>query len=111
MASALLSTKKVLNVQPAEAGIRNLYFMEKPVHLLLKNLEILPELGRQRCFELGNPFYYQDALDAKEPGNEQGNYWRKELPSGELFLVTLQVIRPIISSPSVKISPQSAHLL
>jgi hypothetical protein len=48
-------------------------------------------LGRQRCFELGNPFYYQDGADAKEPGNERGNYWRKELPSGELFLVTLQV--------------------
>ena len=65
--------------------------MERPVHRLLKNLELLPELGRQRCFELGNPFYYQDAFDAKEPGNERGNYWRKELPSGEIFLVTLQV--------------------
>ncbi|MBN9384301.1 MAG: hypothetical protein J0H74_26350 [Chitinophagaceae bacterium] len=65
--------------------------MEKRAARLLKNLEILPELGRQRCFELGNPFYYQDAADAKEPGNESGDYWRKELPSGELFLVTLQV--------------------
>lgn len=45
--------------------------MEKAAHRLLKNLEILPELGRQRCFELGNPFYYQDAHDADEPGNEK----------------------------------------
>lgn len=65
--------------------------MEKAAHRLLKNLEILPELGRQRCFELGNPFYYQDAHDANEPGNEKDIYWRKELPNGELYLVTLQV--------------------
>ena len=65
--------------------------MAKSVHRMLKNLEMLPELGRQRCFELGNPFYYQDASDAHEPGNEGGNFYRKELPSGEIFLVTLQV--------------------
>jgi hypothetical protein len=65
--------------------------MERPAHLLLKNLEILPELGRQRCFELGNPFYYQDFADAREPGNERGTFYRKELPSGELFLVTLEI--------------------
>jgi hypothetical protein len=65
--------------------------MERPAHRLLKNLELLPELGRQRCFELGNPFYYQDSHDADEPGNVQRNYWRKELPTGELFLVTLQI--------------------
>jgi hypothetical protein len=65
--------------------------MENRVHRMLQNLDILPELGRQRCFELGNPFYYQDAADSREPGNEKGNYYRKELPSGEIFLVTIQV--------------------
>jgi len=58
---------------------------------MIKNLDVLPELGRQRCFELGNPFYYQDANDAKEPGNERGNFYRKELPSGEIFLVSLDI--------------------
>ena len=42
--------------------------MENSAHRIIKNLEVLPELGRQRCFELGNPFYYQDAADAAEPG-------------------------------------------
>jgi hypothetical protein len=65
--------------------------MENRVHRMLQNLEILPELGRQRCFELGNPFYYKDAADRQEPGNEKGNYYRKELPSGEIFLVTIQI--------------------
>jgi hypothetical protein len=74
--------------------VKRQYFyanMEKRVHKLLENLEALPELGRQRCFELGNPFYYQDAADAGLPGNERGNYYRKELPSGEVYLVTLRV--------------------
>lgn len=66
-------------------------FMESGALRMIKNLEVLPELGRQRCFELGNPFYYQDAADAVEPGNEKGNYYRKELPSGELFLVTIEI--------------------
>ena len=65
--------------------------MEKGVLRLIKNLNVLPELGRQRCFELGNPFYYQDATDAKEPGNEQGNFYRKELPTGEIYLVTVDI--------------------
>ncbi|HLZ89658.1 MAG TPA: hypothetical protein VKQ52_20535 [Puia sp.] len=65
--------------------------MNPRVQQLLTNMDVLPELGRQRCFELGNPFYYQDAVDAMEPDNESANYWRKELPTGELFLVTLQV--------------------
>jgi hypothetical protein len=65
--------------------------MESRVNTLLQNLELLPELGRQRCFELGNPFYFQDAADRDEPGNEMGNYYRKELPSGELFLVTIKI--------------------
>lgn len=58
---------------------------------MLENLNMLHELGRQRCFELGNPFYYQDADDRMEPGNEKGNYYRKELNSGEMYLVTLQI--------------------
>jgi hypothetical protein len=65
--------------------------MENSAHRIIKNLEVLPELGRQRCFELGNPFYYQDAADAAEPGNEKGNYYRKELPSGELYIVTIEI--------------------
>lgn len=42
------------------------------------------ELGRQRAFELGNPFYAQF--------EEDGEYWRKEMPTGEKYLVTIEVI-------------------
>jgi hypothetical protein len=65
--------------------------MEKRVNKMLENLNMLHELGRQRCFELGNPFYYQDAADRMEPGNERGEYYRKELNSGEIYLVTLVI--------------------
>jgi hypothetical protein len=65
--------------------------MEKRVLRMLQNLDVLPELGRQRCFELGNPFYYQDDADSQEPGNEQGNLYRKELPTGEIYLVSIRV--------------------
>jgi len=65
--------------------------MEKRAHRMLDNLNTIHELGRQRCFELGNPFYFQDAEDSQEPGNEEGNYYRKELNTGELFLVSLEV--------------------
>lgn len=58
---------------------------------MLENLNKIHELGRQRCFELGNPFYFQDAADNLEPGNEKGNYYRKELNTGELYLVSLEV--------------------
>jgi hypothetical protein len=58
---------------------------------MLENLNTIHELGRQRCFELGNPFYFQDAEDSKEPGNEKGNYYLKELNTGELYLVSLEV--------------------
>lgn len=51
---------------------------------LLKNMNNMHELGRQRAFELGNPFYGQFT--------EDGRYWRKELPTGEKFLVTIEVI-------------------
>lgn len=54
------------------------------VDKLLKNMGNMHELGRQRAFELGNPFYAQFA--------EDGGYWRKELPSGEKYLVSLEVI-------------------
>ena len=42
------------------------------------------ELGRQRAFELGNPFYAQFEGD--------GDYWRKEMPNGDLFLVDIEVV-------------------
>jgi len=65
--------------------------MSTPAEKMLTNLEQLSNLGREKCFESGNPFYYQDAVDRSEPGNEALNYWRKELPTGEIFLVTLQI--------------------
>ena len=58
---------------------------------MLENLNNLHELGRQRCFELNNPFYYKDAEDRNEPGNEKGIYYRKELNSGEIYLVTIEI--------------------
>jgi len=76
--------------------------MEKRAHRLLRNLEIIPELGRERCFELGNPFYYQDSADAGLPGNKKGNYYRKELPSGEISLVTLKIEEIMRENYSVK---------
>jgi hypothetical protein len=65
--------------------------MESNAYKMLQNLNTIHELGRQRCFELGNPFYFQDAADGQEPGNENDIYYRKELSTGELYLVTLQV--------------------
>lgn len=54
------------------------------VERLLQNMTNMHEMGRQRAFELGNPFYGRFT--------EDGGYWRKELPSGEKFLVTIEVI-------------------
>lgn len=51
---------------------------------LLRNMNNMHELGRQRAFELGNPFYGQFT--------EDGGYWRKELPNGEKYLVTIEVL-------------------
>jgi hypothetical protein len=65
--------------------------MEKRAYRMLENLNTIHELGRQRCFELGNPFYFQDAADSQEVGNESGNYYRKELNTGELYLVSIEV--------------------
>ena len=49
---------------------------------LLKNLNNLHELGRQRAFELGNPYYSRQSGD--------GGYLRKELPTGEVFLALVE---------------------
>ena len=54
------------------------------VDRLLKNMGNMHELGRQRAFELGNPFYGQYAEDR--------GYWRKEMPTGEKYLVTVEII-------------------
>jgi hypothetical protein len=51
---------------------------------LLTNINNIHELGRQRAFELGNPFY------AKYEGD--GEHYTKELPTGERFLVDIEVI-------------------
>ena len=65
--------------------------MESRVHKMLENLNTVHQLGRQRCFELGNPFYFQDEDDNNEPGNEGCNYYRKELNTRELYLVSLEI--------------------
>ncbi|HEX9514124.1 MAG TPA: hypothetical protein VF939_26715 [Puia sp.] len=65
--------------------------MGERAHKMLENLNIIHELGRQRCFELGNLFYFQDAADRVEPGNEKGNYYWMELSTGELYLVSIEV--------------------
>ena len=67
--------------------------MELRVYRLLENLNVIHELGRQRCFELGNPFYYKDSADKSVPGNEEDTYYRKELPTGEIYLVELNITR------------------
>jgi hypothetical protein len=57
---------------------------ESVVDRLLKNMNNMHELGRQRAFELGNPFYAEFLEDE--------GYWRKEMPNGEKYLVTIEVI-------------------
>jgi hypothetical protein len=54
------------------------------VDRLLRNMSNMHELGRQRAFELGNPFYARF--------KEDGEYWRKEMPTGEKYLVTVEII-------------------
>jgi hypothetical protein len=54
------------------------------VDRLLENMGNMHELGRQRAFELGNPFYAMY--------EEDGGYYRKELPTGEKYLVTVEII-------------------
>ena len=60
--------------------------MEKPLLIdrLLANINNIHELGKQRAFELGNPFYVKYKGD--------GDYYHKELPTGEKFLVQVNVI-------------------
>lgn len=50
---------------------------------LLSNLNNFADLGRQKAFELGNPYYYQDMDDE--------GYWRKEMPTGEVFIVLFDI--------------------
>ena len=57
--------------------------MAVSIDKLLSNLNNFADLGRQKAFELGNPFYYQEKGDEK--------YWRKELPNGEVYLVIFEV--------------------
>lgn len=52
------------------------------VEKLLQNLNNLHELGRQRAFELGNPYYSKQTRDR--------GYLRKELPTGEVFLALVE---------------------
>lgn len=52
--------------------------------LLLTNINNIHELGRQRAFELGNPFY------AKYEGD--GDLYHKELPTGDVYLVSVEII-------------------
>ena len=54
------------------------------VENLLTNIDNLHELGRQRAFELGNPFHYQR--------EEDGEFYRKEMPTGEIYLVSVEII-------------------
>lgn len=54
------------------------------VEKLLTNINNIHELGRQRAFELGNPFY------AKYEGD--GDLYHKELPTGEKYLVKVDII-------------------
>lgn len=54
------------------------------VDLLLTNINNIHELGKQRAFELGNPFY------AKYEGD--GEFYHKELPTGEVYLVSVEII-------------------
>ncbi|QXV65568.1 hypothetical protein INP83_00250 [Mucilaginibacter sp. 21P] len=54
------------------------------VYKLLSNMDNIHELGRQRAFELGNPFYSKQ--------EEDGDYYRKELPTGEKYLVEVIIV-------------------
>lgn len=57
---------------------------ESVVPELLKNINNIHELGRQTAFELGNPFR------AKYKGD--GEYYTKEMPTGERYLVKVEII-------------------
>ena len=57
--------------------------MTVSIDKILSNLNNFAELGRQKAFELGNPFYYQEEGDKE--------YRKKEMPNGEIFLVLFEV--------------------
>jgi hypothetical protein len=54
------------------------------VNQLLENMDNMHEMGKQRAFELGRPYYGMY--------KEDNGYYRKELPSGEKYLVTVEII-------------------
>lgn len=54
------------------------------VEKLVRNMDNMYLLGKQRAFELGNPYY------AKFEGD--GDYYRKQLPNGEEYLVKVNII-------------------
>jgi hypothetical protein len=56
---------------------------------LLAGVNTIHELGRQRCFELGNPYYSQFREDQD---GKNSNYYRKEMPTGEIYLVNSVII-------------------
>jgi hypothetical protein len=49
--------------------------MESREYKMLESLNTAHEVGRQRCFEPGNPFYFKDAADSREPANEMVFIW------------------------------------
>ncbi len=51
---------------------------------ILDNLNNLHELGRQRAFELGNPYYCRYSGD--------GKFLRKELRTGEMYLALVEYV-------------------
>ena len=57
---------------------------ELTVDRLLKNMGNMHELGRQRAFELGNPFYAQF--------DEDDGYYRKEMPDGTISIVDVEIV-------------------
>lgn len=62
------------------------------VDKLLENIDNIHELGRQRAFELGNPFY------AKYEGD--GDCYTKEMPSGEKYLVKVEIVMDVNDNPA-----------
>lgn len=54
------------------------------VERLLTNINNIHELGRQQAFELGNPYR------AKYP--DDGEFYTKELPTGEKFQVAIEIV-------------------
>lgn len=51
---------------------------------LIQGIKNIHQIGRQKCFELGNPYY------CKEQGD--GEHYTKELPTGEKYLVNVEIL-------------------